>query len=278
MVVVRPGVGLGFEGQGRMGVSKAEVNLKRLLRAQANQTNEAKLVHYVATMRSLLAELTGDPAHQDQLPTIPASRARDYAQQIDLVSQKLRGRGVAQQEPAQAQGGNDVSDWDGVEGLRDLEGDSAQQSRMDESGYAPAAGEQGFGMRRRLRGDDVKSGSPGAPPAPRAQVRVDASLQSLVQRHRELQEGLTDEMVALSAQLKESSLLMDQALHETDKVLESTEDAVEYSLASTNRANVRMGTLSSQSWKTSCLTWFILFMVFGIFMFMVVLIRVTSYF
>jgi SNARE protein 1 len=97
----------------------------------------------------------------------------------------------------------------------------------------------------------------------------------LVQRHRELQEGLTDEMVMLSAQLKESSLLMDQALHETDKVLESTEDAVEYSLASTNRANQRMGTLSSQSWKTSCLTWLVLFMVFGMFMFMVVLIRVT---
>lgn len=68
---------------------------------------------------------------------------------------------------------------------------------------------------------------------------------------------------------------MDQALHETDKVLESTEDAVEYSLASTNRANLRMGTLSSQSWKTSCLTWLVLFMVFGMFMFMVVLIRVT---
>jgi SNARE protein 1 len=249
-----------------MGVSKAEVNLKRLLRAQGNQTNEAKLLHYVATMRSLLAELTGDPAHQDQLPTIPASRARDYAQQIDLVAQKLRGRGVEEHSEDLVEDVA-VSAWEPV-------GDESAQ--RGSGGYVERAGEQQgmASMRRRLRGDDVKSGSGGGKPG-REAVRVDASLQSLVQRHRELQEGLTDEMVMLSAQLKESSLLMDQALHETDKVLESTEDAVEYSLASTNRANQRMGTLSSQSWKTSCLTWLVLFMVFGMFMFMVVLIRVT---
>lgn len=256
-----------------MGVSKAEVNLKRLLRAHVHQTNEAKLVHYVATMRSLLADLTGDPQHQE-LATIPASRARDYAHQIDLVAQKLRGRAVTEQDQAppqpQASAGDDESSWKQstlTEPSRDL--DARDLGRRSESGYVPA---QGAGMRRRLRGDDVKSGRAGLG---QPGVRVDASLQSLVQRHRELQEGLTDEMVTLSAQLKESSLMMDQALHETDKVLESTEDAVEASLASTNRANVRMGSLSSQSWKTSCLTWLILFVVFGMFVFMVVLIRVT---
>ncbi|KAG0602926.1 hypothetical protein M758_10G052400 [Ceratodon purpureus] len=251
-----------------MGVSKAEVNLKRLLRAQGNQTNEAKLVHYVATMRSLLAELTGDPAHQDQLPTIPASRARDYAQQIDLVAQKLQGRGVPEQELVEDVA---MNDWEPSIDVEPSRGESVRE------GSVKGDGVQGMGvssMRRRLRGDDVKSGnSPGLPV--REGVRVDASLQSLVQRHRQLQEGLTDEMVMLSAQLKESSLLMDQALHETDEVLESTEEAVEYSLASTNRANERMGTLSSQSWKTSCLTWLVLFIVFGMFMFMVVLIRIT---
>lgn len=256
-----------------MGVSKAEVNLKRLLRAQENQSNQAKLAHYVATMRSLLAELTGDPAHQDQLPTINASRARDYAQQIDVVAQKLRGR--VQDD--------DMSVWEAhsrsAEPVRDVGGDKAAKARVDEG--RSAGGEERLGMasiRRRLRGDDVKDGRKdgggGGRPG-REAVRVDAGLQTLVQRHRELQEGLTDEMVMLSAQLKESSLLMDQALHETDKVLESTEDAVEYSLASTNRANVRMGTLSSQSWKTTCLIWLILFVVFGMFMFMVVLIRIT---
>lgn len=234
-----------------MGVSKAEVNLKRLLRAQVHQTNDAKLVHYVATMRALLADLTGDPQHQE-LATIPASRARDYAHQIDLVAQKLRGRSE-----------NPVHDDPVLPAPSDP---NPNESDPNPNRVVPAQ------MRRRLRGDDS---NPKPQQTVRAPVRVDASLQSLVQRHRELQEGLTDEMVVLSAQLKESSLLMDQALHETDKVLESTEDAVEASLASTNRANVRMGALSSQSWKTSCLTWLILFVVFGMFMFMVVLIRVT---
>jgi SNARE protein 1 len=234
-----------------MGVSKAEVNLKRLLRAQVHQTNDAKLVHYVATMRSLLADLTGDPQHQE-LATIPASRAREYAHQIDAVAERLRGRGEIAQDPI-------------VEPSPNPNPDFRPEEKQFSTSYVPAPVPS---MRRRLRGDDAA-----AKAAP--VVRVDASLQSLVHRHRQLQEGLTDEMVMLSAQLKEGSLLMDQALHETDRVLESTEDAVEASLASTNRANVRMGSLSSQSWKTSCLTWLILFVVFGMFMFMVVLIRVT---
>lgn len=256
-----------------MGVSKAEINLKRLLRAQVHQTNDAKLVHYVATMRSLLADLTGDPQRQE-LATIPASRARDYAHQIDLVAQKLRSRGVADEENrAQTQALEDRAQ------AQTHDVDQSTPSRADFSHGNPNLGDESSSyvpaqsMRRRLRGDDVKSGL--GPIPERAPVRVDASLQSLVQRHRELQEGLTDELVTLSAQLKEGSLMMDQALHETDKTLDSTEDAVEASLASTNRANVRMGTLSSQSWKTSCLTWLILFVVFGMFLFMVVLIRVT---
>ncbi|XP_024399892.1 uncharacterized protein [Physcomitrium patens] len=266
-----------------MGLSKAEVNLKRLLRAQVNQANEAKLVHYVATMRTLLAELIGDPARQE-LATIPASRAREYAEQIELVAQKIRDCKFADNDrdqavaQVQAQVVDGESIWKGsMETLRDQLRDFVHLPQIDEA-IRDSDASQGpemsvSGMRRRLRGDEL--GNLGARESSRPPARVDASLQSLMQRHRELQEGLTDEMVMLSAQLKESSLMMDQALHETDKVLESTEDAVEYSLASTNRANVRMGALSSQSWKTSCLTWLILFVVFGMFMFMVVLIRVT---
>lgn len=68
--------------------------------------------------------------------------------------------------------------------------------------------------------------------------------------------------------------MMDQVFYEIDKVLESIEDVVEYSFVFMNRVNVCMGVFLSQSWKISCLIWFILFVVFGMFMFMVVLIRV----
>jgi SNARE protein 1 len=54
--------------------------------------------------------------------------------------------------------------------------------------------------------------------------------------HRKLQEDLTDEMVELARQLKESSLMMNQYVQEMEKILDSTERAVEHSLASTGRA------------------------------------------
>lgn len=257
-----------------MGVSKAEVKLRRLLRAQVHQTSDAKLGHYVATMRSLLAELTGDPVRQD-LATIPAAKAREYAQQVELVAEKLRGRvpSIAQTENETAVADTinpdytSPSSWDSAQGLRtDVQSNYASPSPPAAQGLLSTT------MRRRLRGDEARN-------AFRQEdgdtARVDAPLQSLVQRHRELQEGLTNEMVVLSAQLKEGSLLMDHALRDTESVLDSTEEAVEYSLAATNKANERVGKLSTQSWKTSCLTWLLLFMVFGMFMFMVVLIRIT---
>lgn len=253
-----------------MGVSKAEVKLRRLLAAQSHQSNDVKLVHYVATMRDLLTELTGDPSHQD-LPTIPAAKAREYAHRIELVAEKLKGRAMP-----------DVMDTKITEiqsrpspTLRDSgrSPQTLQSSQSSQSGptrrveNAPGLGSPT--MRRRLRGfeSSIKQGGEGA--------RVDSATHSLIQKHREIQEGLTDEMVVLSAQLKDSSMLMDLALKETEKVLDSTENAVEHSLASTNRANLRVGHLAKQSWKTSCLTWLLLFMVFGMFLFMVFLIRVT---
>jgi len=75
-----------------------------------------------------------------------------------------------------------------------------------------------------------------------------------VQKYRELQEGLTDEMVVLAAQLKDSSVLMDVSLWDTEHILGSAEAALEHTLASTDNVNMRAGRLYSQSWQTNCLT------------------------
>ncbi|CAM6059482.1 unnamed protein product [Sphagnum tenellum] len=53
--------------------------------------------------------------------------------------------------------------------------------------------------------------------APSSEIgRVDAATLAVVQKHRELQEGLTDEMVVLAAQLKDSSMLMDSKSWQTN--------------------------------------------------------------
>ncbi|KAM0028915.1 putative vesicle transport protein, Use1 [Helianthus debilis subsp. tardiflorus] len=46
-----------------------------------------------------------------------------------------------------------------------------------------------------------------------------------------LQEDLTDAMVGLARQLKESTLMINQSIKNIEKILDSTEEAVEHSLA-----------------------------------------------
>lgn len=250
-----------------MGMSKAELRLRRLLAAQVHQTNDAKLVHYVSTMRDLLSMLTGDVAHRD-LPSISAARAKEYAQQIELVAQKLKDRvvvpDVMDTKTAEIGVTQAPVDWN-EQAKQLLPGRNPEPSKT----LSPSQAAVSQTLRRRLRGEDgnAKQSSEIA--------RVDAATQALVQKHRELQEGLTDEMVVLAAQLKDSSMLMDVSLQDTEHVLDSTEAALEHSLASTNRVNLRAGRLYSQSWKTTCLTWLLLFLVCGLFLFMVFLIRVT---
>ncbi|KAK4849515.1 hypothetical protein QYF36_025675 [Acer negundo] len=82
-------------------------------------------------------------------------------------------------------------------------------------------------------------------------------------------------MVGLARQLKESRLVMSQSLQNTEKILDSTEKAIEQSLASTGHANVRAIKIYSESSKTTCLTWLLMFTMTCVFIMVVLLIRVT---
>lgn len=106
-------------------------------------------------------------------------------------------------------------------------------------------------------------------------IKLDAAAQTHIEKHRKLQEDLTDEMVVLARQLKESSLMMSQSLQNTEKILDSTEKAVEHSLASTGRASTRAMEVYSHSFKTTCFTWLAIFVMTCIFIMVVLLIRVT---
>lgn len=106
-------------------------------------------------------------------------------------------------------------------------------------------------------------------------VKLDAAGHAHIEKHRKLQDDLTDEMVVLAKQLKESSLMMSQSVKNTEKILDSTEEAIEHSLASTGRVNVRANTIYSESSKTSCLTWLVMFVMTCVFVMVILLIRVT---
>ncbi|KAK6228574.1 hypothetical protein QUC31_006021 [Theobroma cacao] len=93
--------------------------------------------------------------------------------------------------------------------------------------------------------------------------------------NRKLQEDLTDEMVGLARQLKESSLMMSRSLENAEKILDSTKKAVENSFASTGHANVRAMKIYSETSKTTCFQWLLIFVMTCIFIMVVLLIRVT---
>ncbi|CAN4080317.1 unnamed protein product [Withania somnifera] len=71
-----------------MGLSKTEVNLKRLLVTAPQQQNQAKLIHYVATLRELLEQLA-EERNPDGLPRVSKAKVNEYAKSIEAVAAKL---------------------------------------------------------------------------------------------------------------------------------------------------------------------------------------------
>ncbi|KHN38357.1 hypothetical protein glysoja_004022 [Glycine soja] len=122
-----------------MGISKTEVNLRRLLAAAPQQQNQAKLVHifgFCSMLREQLEQLAEERTLEG-LPR-PASSTEDKAHEL---------------------------------------------AETDHT-------------------------SP---------IKLDATAHAHVEKHRKLQEDLTDDMVVLAKQLKESSLTMSQSLQNTEK-------------------------------------------------------------
>ncbi|KAL2328503.1 hypothetical protein Fmac_021930 [Flemingia macrophylla] len=240
-----------------MGISKTEVNLRRLLAAAPQQENQAKLVHYVATLREQLEQL-GEERTPEGLPRISKAMLNDYSEKIEAIASKLV---------------NHMADTQLSE--KDFERNLAKEnpSEIEEKKQILLSS----GLRRRTvpasstedKAHELAESDHTSP------VKLDATTHAHIEKHRNLQEGLTDEMVVLAKQLKESSLMMSQSLKTTEKILDSTEKAIEHSLASTGRANVRATAIYSESSKTSCLTWLLMFLMTCVFVMVILLIRVT---
>eukprot|EP00249_Psilotum_nudum_P011078 c22954_g1_i6 orf=265-1062(-) len=249
-----------------MELNKTEINLRRLLASLPQQTNQAKLAHYLVTLREQLASLTGD--NGQGLSSISAEKAKEYQEQIEALASKINvDIMVFPHSP------------DMWENFQDSDAQSnGLQSSTPPMNQVPVIEPEDLaynsGLRRRhlpSRVEDaVARDSTG-----NSMVKLDASTHQLIEKHRQLQEDLTDEMVVLAHQMKDTSLMMNRSLMDSEKVLDSTEHAMEYSLATTNQSNLRANEIYTQSFKTGCLTWLIIFAMCCVFLFMVFLIRIT---
>ncbi|KAF7108620.1 hypothetical protein CFC21_109056 [Triticum aestivum] len=237
--------------------SKVEVNLKRLLEAAPRQQNQAKLVHYITTARELLEQL-GAEITPEGISSISKAKLSEYSEKIEALAATLASL-VPENE------------------------NLVDQSREQDNSYEREREKVGSpislssGLRRRSTAQmevgpsshERKEKDTGAP------IKLDAEAQAHIEKHRKLQEDLTDEMVDLARQLKESSLLMNQSVQDTEKILDSTERAVEHSLASTGRATARASEVYSLASKTTCFQWLLIFLMTCMFVMVVLLIRIT---
>jgi len=248
-----------------MGLSKAEIKLTRLLRTAPQQENQAKLIHYVATLRELLAQLTGESTREG-LPSISTSQAKEYAEKIDALATRIGSDPLLE-----ALEHLKVSDSNQIEDVPKREG----KQIANEVSFASTSSTPVLRKRHIYNSKEQSKGQEAVTAKTESPIKLDAPSQMHIEKHRKLQEDLTDEMVGLAHQLKESSLMMNQSLLDTEKILDSTERAVDHSLASTNNVNERAGQIYSQSFKTSCISWLIIFIMSCMFLLVVLLIRIT---
>ncbi|KAG6419171.1 hypothetical protein SASPL_121383 [Salvia splendens] len=215
-----------------MGLSKTEVNLRRLLAAAPQQQNQGKLVHYVATLREQLEQLAEERTPEG-LPRVSKAQLNEYSVKIEAVAAKLdvtESSTQVNQEPS--------FETKVRESPTTSDGERIQSPRGLRRRFLPPSGDKSPSSIE--DSNNAKS------------VKLDAAAHAHIEKHRQLQEDLTDEMI-----------------------LDSTEKAVEQSLASTGHANTRAMEVYSQSLKTTCFTWLLIFAMACIFVMVVLLIRVT---
>lgn len=241
-----------------MGLSKTEINFRRLLAAAPQQQHQAKLIHYVGTLREQLEQLAAEKTSEG-LPRVSKATLSDYSEKIEAIAANLASQMLNTVESPELPT-NDIS----------------VSENATKTGAESISTSQGLRKRRVVPNSSVEDrGKNTVDATDSAPIKLDAKAQAHISKHRKLQEDLTDEMVVLARQLKESTLMMNQSIKNTEKILDSTEEAVEQSLASTGRANTQAMAIYSETSKTSCFTWLVMLLMIMIFVMVVLLIKVT---
>ncbi|XP_074320521.1 uncharacterized protein LOC141657254 isoform X2 [Silene latifolia] len=208
------------------------------------------MMQYVATLRELLEQLTEETT-PDGLPRVSKAKVNDYSEKVESIASQLASP---------------------VEIFVETTPEEIPTHIEEEKVVSPP------GLRKRpVPSSFVEDKSPDNNIGDQSSkhVKLDAAAHSHIDKHRKLQEDLTDEMVQMARQLKENSLMMNRSVKNAEKILDSTEQAIEHSLASTSHVNVRATNVFSQSSKTSCFTWLAMLVMVMVFMMVVLLIRIT---
>ncbi|KAF7087822.1 hypothetical protein CFC21_090980 [Triticum aestivum] len=234
--------------------SKVEVNLRRLLQEAPQQQNQAKLAHYISTARELLEQL-GAEITTEGVPRVSKAKLSEYSEKIEALAATFSAPVTENDDPVDEIKEESSLEREKVEGPISL---SAVLRRR-----STAQVEAGTSNNERKERDT------GAP------IKLDSEAQAHIEKHRNLQDSLIDEMVDLARQLKESSLVVNQSVQDTVKILDSTERAMEHSLASTGSATARASEVYSLASKTTCFQWLLIFLMTCMFVMVVMLIRVT---
>jgi SNARE protein 1 len=71
-----------------MGIGKTEINFMRLLSAAPNQQNQSKLMHYVATLREQLEQLSEEKTLEG-LPRVTNAKVNEYYEKIEAVVSRI---------------------------------------------------------------------------------------------------------------------------------------------------------------------------------------------
>ncbi|RVW28497.1 hypothetical protein CK203_103989 [Vitis vinifera] len=149
-----------------MGISRTEVNLRRLLAAAPQQQNQAKLIHYVATLREQLEQLTEERTLEG-LPRVSKPKVNEYSEKIEAIASKITAPSSnvqVSQEP--------FSGTSGKEGT----------SKTEEEDHMPLSP----GLRKRFvpaskfedrSHDTIKADASGP-------VKLDAAAQAHIEKHR----------------------------------------------------------------------------------------------
>ena len=197
----------------------------------------AKAHQHVEAMRGLLVQVRAhDPAAADA-----------YAARVDRVEASLRPH----RRPDYCLGSSSQAEWRPYKPPADVASTTPRQRKRPGAGSNP--GPHG-------RGEGVKLTEDG---------------QAALRRQRDLQEGLTDEMVDLAGSIRANAEAMERSLHQSRRELDQAETNLEKNLRGVKSANERQTKLKKLNRSGMCWTWIVLVIVGFVFAWTFVYVRIT---
>ncbi|EEH55054.1 uncharacterized protein MICPUCDRAFT_59917 [Micromonas pusilla CCMP1545] len=224
-----------------------------------------KPTQHLEAMRALLAEVT----------SADASAGAAYAKRVDAIAARViphappaycamtSAAGAASAASAVVASG--PAPWrrkprDAPPATATATATAPRRRRGDDVGVASRRG-KGWSDRDRDRGGfAVELGEDGA---------------KALARHRDLQEGLTDELASLAGGVKANALAMEASLRASRSELDAAEDQLSRNLHGVKREVGRQSAAYARGRGTGCWTWLVLLLVGALFTWMVVFTRFT---